>query len=133
MSSNNHIKDCILLRDKLCKRLYFESTSSIVDKSPIEYLRKSFMNDDAVRDMEQLLSSIGSPLLSMLDEACPDLSKNMRNLAILLFLQFSKETIAFLTDRDNLRAVGAAIDRLRKHVRESQSEHCDQLLKYICR
>lgn len=114
MTSEKNRRDCSRLLDCVCEQAFLSATKKNAKESKKEKSLSSIVRSDSFfEEIEKMVKSIDSQWLSMLDANFPKLTKSYRKLALLLFMRFSPEAIAFLTSRTSPQAVSTAKSRLK--------------------
>lgn len=129
---SNLLSPQLSLLNQLFLRLY--DNSSIIKMKATEKQSNEIIaqlrSDQTFKDMEVWINENNNRWMDKFDSFFPNLSKSYRHLVILLYLGFTPPSIAFLTDRDSIKAVHTAKSRLKSKLSLSDDK---EIMNILCR
>ncbi len=124
-------KNYVFLFDQLCRQLAHDIALPRNAKGQFDWITKVIRSEKTQEHLEELVNCINSSWLTFLATVCPDLTPANRQLAILLYLGFSTDSIVLLTNRETPGSLHTAKNRLKNIILASQSPQASTLLKSL--
>ncbi len=124
-------KKYILFFDHLCLQLVHDIALPKYSKGQFDWIIKFIRSEKTQEHLEELVNRIDSSWLTLLSTVCRVLTPANRQLAVLLYLGFSPESIVFINERKTMGTFYTAKNRLKNTILASQSPQASILLKSL--
>ena len=117
----------VAILNQFCKQIFLHY-SAPDENTKFKHFVTQFLSQEEILDnLDKFACHENSEFGQLINADCLRLSHSDRRLAILLWLKFSKESIAILTGRDTTGAVSTAKYRLKQRLSKMKSKSGDML------